>query len=190
MALPCTRTAYAPPRSTGRIDLKLDGNEGRAPAPELLERAMKRLICGTPEAIERYPDTTQLEQLLAQLSGVSRDRIFVGAGADDVLERITRHLTKGRFAVTTPPTFEMIPRYLEEAEIPTAEVTWREGPFPTEQVIEAARAREADLVFAVSPNNPSGATLTSRDLQTLAESLPESLIVLDLVYGEFAAIDL
>ena len=49
--------AYAPDRTLCPTDLRLDGNEGRAPAAALLAR----LAAGGPECLRRYPDRGPLD---------------------------------------------------------------------------------------------------------------------------------
>jgi histidinol-phosphate aminotransferase len=67
------------------------------------------------------------------------------------------------------------------------EVPWWSGPFPVELVTNAMK-EETAAVFLVSPNNPTGATLTATDLKRVAAAFP--YVVLDAAYVEFADEDL
>jgi len=68
------------------------------------------------------------------------------------------------------------------AEIATIE--WWEGPFPVDEVCGAA-GDDAALVYLVSPNNPTGAVITSDELADVATRLPRTLVLHDQAYREF-----
>jgi histidinol-phosphate aminotransferase len=90
------------------IDLRLDGNQGRAPSA-----AFVAALPTDGDLLRGYPHGSELEQQLARRHGVAPDRIFVGAGADDVLDRLCRAvLEPGRAAILPVPTFEMLERYV------------------------------------------------------------------------------
>jgi histidinol-phosphate aminotransferase len=111
------------------------------------------------------------------------------AGADDALQRIcSAMLESGRRAVYCMPSFEMLRRYVRFAGAEPIEIAWPQGPLPADALIEAGRG--AELLFIVSPNNPTGTVATREDLVRLRESLPGTLIALDAAYGEFADDDL
>jgi histidinol-phosphate aminotransferase len=174
---------YVPPMFDPEVDLDLSRNEGRTRAAEL--------IAAVPDpgrAVSRYPDVSGVRDRLAEIHGLDPDRILVTAGGDDALNRCFSALVAdGRKVVTTYPTFEMIPRYAEQRNVPLVEVPWWSGPFPLEEVL-AAVVDDTDAAFLVSPNNPTGATLTGTDLRRLSEALPH--LVLDAAYMEFADDDL
>lgn len=170
-------SAYAPPRFDAAIDLDLSRNEGIAPTTMQIDPNM-------PGVVGRYPDTTELRRRLAERHGVPESRVLVTAGADGALLRcFLARLGSGRQAVATYPTFEMIPRYAQQVGARLVEVPWWGGPFPVDRALSAV-TRDTEVVFVVSPNNPTGAVLTADDLQDLAEAVP--LVVLDAAYGEFA----
>ena len=125
---------------------------------------------------------------IAATVGVEPSHVLVTAGGDDALLRcFLARLSHGRKAVATYPSFEMIPRYAEQVGARLVEVEWWDGPFPIERVLQTA-GTDTDIVFVVSPNNPTGAVLEEKDLRRLADSVP--LVVLDAAYTEFAEFDL
>lgn len=147
------------------------------------------------QSVGRYPDASALEQRLAdefQLCKSSAPRdVVVTAGADDAIDRLCRaYLEPGRAAVLTKPTFPMIRRGVLLYGAQLGEIDWLDGPFPTQRVIQAAISSRASVVFVVSPNNPTGGVISPADLELIAASLSNSLIVLDLAYTEFADVDL
>ncbi|MFV2038873.1 MAG: histidinol-phosphate transaminase [Acidimicrobiales bacterium] len=178
-----TPSAYEPERFDQPIDLDLSRNEGNPGSADLVA------ALGDPtELLRRYPDTSRLRSRLAELHGVSDRRVLVTAGGDDALLRCFMARTgPGREVLATQPTFEMIQRYAEQVASRVIEVPWLTGSFPTGAVLDAITA-STDILFLVSPNNPTGAVADGADLRNLAGEIP--FVVLDAAYGEFAEADL
>jgi histidinol-phosphate aminotransferase len=173
-----------PPAAPG-VDLRLDGNQGRAPGP-----AFFAALAADTDALRRYPTDRSLEQLLAARHGVEPERIVVAAGADDVLDRLCRAvLEPGRSAVLPLPTFEMLERYVALAGGRTVAVPWSDGPWPRAQVLAAADASTA-LVAIVSPNNPTGLVATAEDVRAACVAVPGAVVLVDAAYAEFGGEDL
>ncbi|MFZ9887153.1 MAG: TIGR01548 family HAD-type hydrolase [Myxococcota bacterium] len=179
-------SSYKVPRARAPTDLRLDGNEGRAPSRDLL-RVLDDLENGT---LARYPDTTKLREQLASLHDVSSAQVIVTAGADEVLDRICRAvLAPGREVILPVPGFEMMPRYARLAGATIVEVVWRGATFPVADV-RAAITEHTALVVLTSPNNPTGAVISGSDLEGLAKAHPQCLFIVDEAYAEFATEDL
>src|SRR2546426_9683942 len=61
-----------------------------------------------PEPLNEYPDTSYrgLTEAIARYTGVSADRVTVGAGADEILDLIAKAYIDGAApAVVSPPTY-------------------------------------------------------------------------------------
>lgn len=173
------------PPASAAIDLRLDGNQGRAPSAAFAAR-----LAADPDVLRRYPLDASLERALAARHGVDADRIFVGAGADDVLDRLCRAVIEpGRDAVVPVPTFEMLPRYVALAGGACTAVPWPSGAWPRERVLAAITSATA-LVAIVSPNNPTGATATADDVRAALRAAPHALVLVDAAYAEFGGEDL
>ena len=174
-------------RSTPREGLALlDRNEGPAPGAELLEV----LRAGDPQSLRRYPDARALEAALARRFGVAPSRVLVTAGADDAIDRCCRaYLAPGRLALLPTPTFEMLERYVQLTGCETVRLDWPGGAFPIEECIARLDER-VGLIGLVSPNNPTGATVSAADLARLAETASDAVILLDHAYVEYADEDL
>jgi len=173
---------YTGPLLAHDVELDLSRNEGMRASTDLVGS-----VADPNELIRRYPDTTDLRRRLAAMHSIAEDQVLVTAGGDDALFRCAlSRLGPETTAVATTPTFEMIPVYAGQVDSRLVEIEWWEGPFPTIAVADAAQ--EADVVFVVSPNNPTGATITSDELRTVAGAA--RLVVLDAAYAEFADEDL
>lgn len=173
---------YTPSRFAPEVDLDLSKNEGN-PATLNLSQSTQ----WPDELIRRYPDTTALRDQLADFHKVRLEQILVTAGGDDALFRcFLARLGPGATAVATTPTFEMIPIYSNQVGSELVEIEWWGGQFPTTLFVSAAAG--ADAVFVVSPNNPTGATITEAELREVSKGA--GLVVLDAAYSEFADDDL
>ncbi|MEP6745790.1 MAG: aminotransferase class I/II-fold pyridoxal phosphate-dependent enzyme [Gemmatimonadota bacterium] len=138
----------------------------------------------------RYPDVRPLTDRIAARFGVPAERVLVTAGADEALERACRAvLSRGKNAIVTDPTFEMLSRYVVLSGGELRQVQWPRGEFPVEAIVAASDDRTA-LVAVVTPNNPTGAVAALADIRRLHDALPAALLVLDCAYVEFADDDL
>jgi histidinol-phosphate aminotransferase len=178
-------TPYAGPSPVRSGTLKLDGNEGSLPDPELLAS----LAGEDPAILRAYPDARELEVEIADSLGVEPGRVVVTAGADDALDRTFRaFLRPGRSAVLPVPTFEMMYRFAAATGGEVKTVPWGDT-FPVEGIIQALHSDVA-LVAIVSPNNPTGLIIAPHELERLSEAAPHSVILLDHVYADYADRDL
>lgn len=174
--------AYNPPKPLCPIDLRLDGNEGAAPPPALVEELQSEIAA----RLKPYPAPQSLAPAIARLRGVDPSSVLVTAGADDALDRCCRALlAPGRSLVMAVPTFEMIERYALLAGAEVIGVPWLDGAYPIDAVIEAIREDTA-LVVVVTPNNPTGLSASADDIERIAEAAPNALVVVDAAYVEFA----
>lgn len=186
-------SAYSPPRGRPVVDtpespaLKLDANEGPAPAGMVLEWLQQR----GPELVRRYPAVRGLESLLAERLDVDPGRLVATAGADDALARFaSATLEPGREGVLADPTFEMIPRYVRLAGGTVRAVPWRDGPLPVDSYLDAMNSNTG-CAFVVAPNNPTGAGATTEDILRVVDGAADRgvPVAVDLAYTEFASDD-
>jgi HAD superfamily hydrolase (TIGR01548 family) len=82
----------------------------------------------------------------------------------------------------------MLRRFVSVAGGETIEVDWS-GGFPVEDVINAIRPNTA-LIVLISPNNPTGRTISPRQFEQIASRASEQVILLDHAYVEYANEDL
>lgn len=174
-----TRASDGPP-----VRLWLDANEGPSANARRFASAP-----GDAETLRRYPDDQPLRAALAARFGVAFDQVALGAGADELLDRVCRaYLCPGRALVAPAPCFAMLPRYGQLAGAELRFVPWPRGAFPREAVLAAASSSPA-VVFLTSPNNPTGLSIPTTELLATVDALAAQLVVVDLAYGEFLADD-
>lgn len=176
------QTPYQVPSHPAPTDLQLAGNEGITPPEELLS-SLDRL---DPESLRSYPSSGELTKCIAELHNVDPERVLVTAGADDAMLAAFRAvLAPDRNIVVPIPTFVMVRRFAELTGAEVRSLEWDGAQYPLERVRERVD-QQTSVVPVVSPNNPTGATASEDTLLRLSEDLPETLILLDHAYVEFA----
>ena len=166
-------------------------------APEVAERA---LAAGRFETgLSEYPpsDYRLLVEAAAARYGASPDELLVGAGADEILDIVTKaFLPAGGTAVLPSPTYAMY-RVLSEQRGATIRSVPRLSAsagyaFDAPAIRESAQG--ADLVWLCSPNNPTGLAEPPGAIAGLLDGLlvdaaaagaQPALVVLDEAYAEF-----
>lgn len=122
--------------------------------------------------------------------GVDPARITVGLGSDQLISVLTQIFVDPEDTVVVPrPSFEM---YAAGAHIAGGRIEAvglrEENDFaldPDEFIAAAARTR-AKVIYVCTPNNPTGGMMPAADIARIAQACPESLVVADEAYIEFA----
>jgi histidinol-phosphate aminotransferase len=165
--------------------VKLDANEnpyGSSP------RARAALANAAFLNIYPDPDNTLLREALAKFTGLPKERLFPGAGADELIDLALRAtITPGDVVINCPPSFGMYPFSADVNAARLIEVPRRADFSLDVPAIESAIRSNprAKVLFVCSPNNPDGSVISDDDLRRLV-ALPV-LVVLDEAYIEFAA---
>lgn len=143
--------------------------------------------------LNRYPEPQPAELIahLAALYGVARENVLAGRGSDEGIDLLVRAFCRaGQDSVLIcPPTFGM---YKVSARIQGAGVI--EVPLAKERgfaldvpSVLAACHSGVKLVFACTPNNPTGNLLEADAIQSLCSELTgRAIVVVDEAYIEFA----
>jgi histidinol-phosphate aminotransferase len=165
--------------------VKLDANENPYGPPPGALRAIAG--CGVYH-IYPDPDQTALREAIAATLRVPAEHLLCGAGADEVIDVLSRaFVQEGDAVIDLPPTFGM---YRFEADVVGARylAVPRRADFSID--VEAVARCAADdgrvkLVYVASPNNPDGSLLDDAALERLL-ALPV-VVVLDEAYVDFSA---
>ena len=139
--------------------------------------------------VNRYPDPHQkeLKRRLAALKGVREGQIFIGNGSDEAIDLAYRIFCRPGVdnAVSIAPTYGM---YRVAADVNDVEM--REVPLgpdfslPTDALLAAADER-TKLLWLCSPNNPTGNTFPTAEIERLLRGFG-GMVVLDEAYIDFA----
>ena len=166
--------------------VKLDANENPyGPSPKALEA----LASGKYFHIYPDPESNDLRDALSAYTGVTKDRLLAGMGADELIDLVLRVvLQPGDVVVDCPPSFGMYP-FSTAVNSGTYLPVKRHADFSldVEAIETAVTAQNAKVLILCSPNNPDGSTIDDDTLRRLLQ-LPV-LVLLDEAYADFAEYD-
>ena len=153
----------------------------------------------TARHLNRYPDRefTELREALAAYLrsqtgvGITPGQVWAGNGSNEVLLHLVQAFGGvGRTALGFTPAYSMHPIITR-----TTGTTWVDGLRGTPTgvfdldaglAVRQVREHRPHIVFLCSPNNPTGTALSLDVVQAVVEAAPESLVVVDEAYAEFA----
>lgn len=147
---------------------------------------------GYGSKLNRYPEPQPagLRSAMAALYGVPPENLLVTRGADDAIDVLVRSFcVPGVDSVSIcPPTFSAYAQFAliqgaEVVEIPlNADYDFEAGP-----VVTAARTVQGlKIAFICTPNNPTGNLVPAEPILEVARALPDTIVVADEAYIEFA----
>ncbi|MHC1782197.1 MAG: histidinol-phosphate transaminase [Anaerolineaceae bacterium] len=166
--------------------LKLDANENPyGPSPKTLQ-ALRDF--NNPNL---YPDPASRNLLtgLAGYTGVPKEFLLAGSGADELIDLLLRvMLEPGDGIMTFPPTFEMyaVNTLLNNGQVHTVP---RRPDFSIdlESALAACREKKPKVVFLTHPNNPDGKLAERKEIEEFLKL--DTLVVVDEAYIEFTGED-
>ncbi len=175
---------YVPGRSVPGA-IKLASNE--APAGPL--PSVTQAIAEAAGEANRYPDTAA-SALVARLAGrldVPGECVVVGCGSVMLCQMLIQATCAGGDEVVFAwRSFEAYPIVTRVAGARAVPVPLRADESLDVDAMAAAVTSRTRLVFACSPNNPTGPALSEPELARLCESVPPGvLVVADEAYREF-----
>jgi len=159
-----------------------DWNESEFPPSNKVFEVMKTFY-----RYERYPDITasKLKEELSKYVSLPVDFIDVYNGSDDGLKDIfTVFVDKDTKVLSYPPSYTQVDTF----------ISINTGNYEKVQIIDPlgkhqydfTHCANADVVYLVNPNNPTGKLIDVSVIKELVESNPDTLFVVDEAYYEFA----
>ncbi len=182
LALPPTDTAAAARGAPIGGSIKLDANEN--PFTPLVGGGLAGNVNRYPE-----PQPAALRQRLADLYGCSTAQLWATRGSDDAIDLLLRTFCRpGEDSVViVEPTFSAYAQFarVQGAKVVTARLT-DDLTFDADAVIATCAEAKPKLLFLCTPNNPTGTPVDPADVIRIAAALPDTLVVADEAYIEFA----
>ncbi len=176
LALPPIDIAGAPIAGTVRLDAN--------------ENPYVPLVQGQP-GINRYPEPQPdaLRRRMADLYGVAPGRLWVTRGSDDAIDLLIRSFCEaGTDSVgIVEPTFSAYAQFarVQDAIVVAARLG-ANFDFNAQAVLETMTGAQPKLLFLCTPNNPTGSAVDPAEVRRIAAALPDTIVVADEAYGEFA----
>lgn len=166
--------------------IKLDSNENFC-----LDRgfvaAVAQDVAGRVD-LREYP-IDEIDRLRSQLAiyvGVDEKYIGVGSGSDQIIELVLTTLAgRGSRAAVFVPTFSYFINRCELHGIKVDRVPLDRN-FELDARAFATRAKNADLVYLCSPNNPTGGQIGREAALEIIDTLAGRLVLVDEAYADFA----
>ncbi len=182
---------YVSARSSAAADgILLNANE--APFPLVDDSQWRRL------QLNRYPSPQPeaLKTRMAELYGVSEEKVLLTRGSDEGIDLLTRVFCRPAqdAIVECTPCFGMyrIAATIQDARVIDVPRLAEQGYQIDIDRLESEINEQADvkLVFLTSPNNPTGDLIQMEQLQRVLEACEnKALVVLDEAYIEFCSAD-
>lgn len=180
------RAGSPDPARASRI-FKLDWNEATiAPSPRVIDAIQQFML--NDGGLNWYPElgSPRLREKLSGYTGVDADSILVTNGSDEALALICNtYLDAGDKVVVPVPTYN---HFVVFAQSRGADIRAVQSANPFTADIDAVRhamTSDVRMVYLVSPNNPTGATLDPSDVSAFCNDFPSALVLLDEAYYEF-----
>ncbi|MFN0087245.1 MAG: histidinol-phosphate transaminase [Blastocatellia bacterium] len=140
----------------------------------------------------RYPEfvPTALLHRLAEYTGWVPEGIMAGNGSNEMIQSVVNAIVeKGVRVVLPEPTFSVYQQVVRVAGGEIIPVSLNEDlTFNFPRLASKVVTSKADLTIICSPNNPTGCTITVRDLATIARNSP-GIVVVDQAYLEIGGED-
>lgn len=183
--------AYETPHAPA--PMRLDANESPWPLPPEARERIARELADLP--LHRYPDprATELRAAIAAYAGARPEELVLGVGSDEsiaILETALARPIAGReraVVMHPDPSFSMYGiigrgHGHDVVKVPLDARFQLDVP----AFLAAIDEHRPSLIFLPSPNNPTGNAFDHDAIRAIVEAAPDSLVVLDEAYVEFA----
>ena len=169
-----------------KADVRLQANEWADPNP-----AGQWLTPSELDAVllNRYPGAAvELRETLARRYGVTPDQLVLGNGSNEVL--LNTFLVfggHGRRTLLFQPTYSMHARLtLIAGGTSVDELVGLPYILTRDRALEAMGRVRPEIVVFTTPNNPTGNQIPFDAILAVAEAFPETLVLVDEAYSDFA----
>lgn len=170
--------------------IKINQNENPFGMPQAIKDEVLRRAAAHDWA--RYPDfiPTRLHEKLAQYTGWRADGVMAGNGSNEMIQSVVNATVEKGVRVLLPePTFSVYRQVINVMNGEVISVLLKEDlTFNIPRLATAIKLQKADLAIICSPNNPTGCTISKRDLEMLLRN-SSGLVVVDQAYLEIGGED-
>lgn len=163
---------------------KLNTNENPFPPSPNAIKAMQDVLAGGA-MLRLYPDpeSDELRTALAQYHGLAREQVFVGNGSDEVLAFVFAcFFIKDRPLLMPDISYSFYPVYAQTFGVDTQTIPLKDD-FSID--VDDYRMPSGGIIIP-NPNAPTGILLGLDGVAKLAKEHPNSVIVIDEAYIDYA----
>ncbi len=176
---------YRPPREGRGGKLRLDFNENTVGCAPQVVRALRNKL--NSDWLSRYPEYEEARETLARYFGVSADELLLANGTDDAIKMVCdTFVSPGDYMVVPAPTFPVYEFFHNVAGGRTKRVRFDENFHLSADMLLAAVNKRTRWIAIANPNNPTGTMVSKPDLRKILREAPDTLILVDEAYFDFA----
>jgi histidinol-phosphate aminotransferase len=179
------------------VPVRLNTNENPHPPTQSLIDDVAQSVRDAAAELHRYPDRdavalrTDLAAYLTGQTGVHLgvENLWAANGSNEILQQLLQAFGgPGRSAIGFVPSYSMHPIISDGTQTEWLEAA-RGDDFglDIDVAVAAIEARNPDVVFVASPNNPSGQSVPLDDLRRLLAAMRSGVLIVDEAYGEFSS---
>lgn len=140
--------------------------------------------------LNRYPDPYQLEvkEKLGAMKGVSVNQIFIGNGSDEAIDLIIKAVCEPKFnnILILPPTYGMYQVCADIQQVDVRKSNLTDNFQLNLEDIASKVNNQTKAIFICSPNNPTGNLIKASAIESVLNSNPKVLVVIDEAYIDFS----
>lgn len=164
--------------------VKLASNENPlGPSPKAVA-AMSQAL----NSVGLYPDGAcfSLKRALARHWGVREEELFIGNGSDEIIHNIgITFLSPGDEIIQGDPSFSQYETSATLCSSGCVMVPLKDFTFDLDAMADAI-TDETRIIYVTNPNNPTGTSVSQKDVDRLMDRLPERVIaIFDEAYYEY-----
>ncbi len=171
----------------------LDRNENQyGPAPECYDALRKANL----EQLSLYSRDfahgrkSELSERLAKSIGIPEERLLLSYGSEEMLKQVVHcYLHKDEVLLLPKQSWWYYKKVASEVFGKEIEYSLRERncrfEYDVQQICDLYDTHRPQLVLIASPNNPTGTSISAKDLATVVNHCASSVIVLDEAYFGF-----
>ncbi len=188
------KSPYGAPQLT--VPVRLNTNENPHPPSKALVDDVVASVRDVAVDLHRYPDRdavalrADLAAYLTVQTGVrlSVENLWAANGSNEILQQLLQAFGgPGRSAIGFVPSYSMHPIISDGTQTEWIQTARAEDfNLDADAAVAAITDHQPDVVFIVSPNNPTGQSISLPDLRRILDVAPGILIV-DEAYGEFSS---
>lgn len=139
--------------------------------------------------LNRYPDPNhrKIRQTLSDYLKVPIENLFIGVGSDEIIDLLIRIFCEPNQdnTITLEPTYGMYKVACDVNNVASIPVQLDDSFQPDINRILEAVNQSTKIIFACSPNNPTGNVIKRESIISLAEKF-KGIIIIDEAYAEFS----
>lgn len=141
------------------------------------------------ELVNRYPDSDcqGLKTALSDFYSLSKDKIFIGNGSDEIIDLImSLYVDKGDQVVFADPSFIKYQLAVKTRGAKGIKVPLTDDNVHNLDQMAKAVTKKTKVIFICDPNNPTGTIVEKKQVEKFLDKIPSHvLIVVDQAYNEY-----